>query len=43
MMCEQLLQSPSTCPLWRSEVMCILATAALHLGETATSRHWSLK
>ena len=44
-MCEELLDSPPphVSPLWRSEVMCVLATALLHLGECAESRKWSLK
>jgi hypothetical protein len=45
MMCEELINSPShpATPLWGSEVMCVLATACLHLGECAESRKWSLK
>ena len=43
-MCEELLESPSSATiLWRSEVMCLLATATLYLGECAKSRHWSLR
>ena len=41
--CEEFICSPSVSPLWRSEVMCILATACLQLGECGDSCQWSLK
>ncbi|CAI8045284.1 hypothetical protein GBAR_LOCUS25061 [Geodia barretti] len=43
-MCLELLKSSSPGnDIWRSQVMCVLATASLHLGESSETREWGVR
>ena len=43
-LCLELLQSsPSDDSIWRSKVMCVLATAALYFGECSESKDWGAR